>query len=106
MEWQMELCLQAEDAPQALTTMRMFGIKFAQRRQNSPEVRNAFAALKSMDDWNAEVDSWIRSLVEHRASYGHGAYDHGAHGHVPHPGGHYGHGDPYAGHGSTPQPCL
>ncbi|WP_260639965.1 sporulation protein [Streptomyces angustmyceticus] len=53
-------------------------------------------------DWNAEVDSWIRSLVEHRASYGHGAYDHGAHGHVPHPGGHYGHGDPYAGHGSTP----
>ncbi|MET7291485.1 sporulation protein [Streptomyces griseoloalbus] len=39
-------------------------------------------------DWNAEVDGWIRQLLEHRASYGtHGAY------------GAYGHGDPYAGHG-------
>ncbi|WP_167409636.1 sporulation protein [Streptomyces africanus] len=36
-------------------------------------------------DWNAEVDGWIRQLVEHRASYG----SHSA----------YGHGDPYAGHG-------
>ncbi|GAA3367638.1 sporulation protein [Streptomyces sannanensis] len=37
-------------------------------------------------DWNAEVDSWMRQLVEHRSSYG----THGS----------YGHGDPYAsGHG-------
>ncbi|MDQ0750037.1 sporulation-control protein [Streptomyces africanus] len=36
-------------------------------------------------DWDAEVDGWIRQLVEHRASYG----SHSA----------YGHGDPYAGHG-------
>ncbi|GGV70207.1 sporulation protein [Streptomyces griseoloalbus] len=36
-------------------------------------------------DWNAEVEGWVRQLVEHRASYG----THGA----------YGHGDPYAGHG-------
>ncbi|MGW0615633.1 sporulation protein [Streptomyces sp. NPDC002788] len=36
-------------------------------------------------DWNAEVENWIRQLVEHRASHG----SHGA----------YGHGDPYAGHG-------
>ena len=29
-------------------------------------------------DWNAEVDGWIRQLVEHRASYGsHAAYGHG-----------------------------
>ncbi|UFR00323.1 sporulation protein [Streptomyces sp. Go40/10] len=34
-------------------------------------------------DWNAEVDGWIRQLVEHRAAYG----SHAA----------YGHGDPYAG---------
>ncbi|MFJ4326970.1 sporulation protein [Streptomyces tricolor] len=34
-------------------------------------------------DWNAEVDGWIRRLVEHRASYGsHAAYGHeGGHGH-------------------------
>ncbi|MEU0738679.1 sporulation protein [Streptomyces sp. NPDC006134] len=39
-------------------------------------------------DWDAEVDGWIRRLVEHRASYGsHDAY------------GAYGHGDPYGGHG-------
>ncbi|MFJ8187334.1 sporulation protein [Streptomyces sp. NPDC096105] len=41
-------------------------------------------------DWNADVDGWVRQLVEHRAS--HGAYGHGdpyAGGH----GGHYGHGD-------------
>ncbi|MFE7896234.1 sporulation protein [Streptomyces sp. NPDC057424] len=36
-------------------------------------------------DWNAEVDGWIRQLVEHRTSHG----SHGA----------YGHGDPHAGHG-------
>ncbi|CAL9484342.1 hypothetical protein SUDANB58_03120 [Streptomyces sp. enrichment culture] len=36
-------------------------------------------------DWNAEVDGWVRRLVEHRASYG--AHDV------------YGHGDPYGGHG-------
>ncbi|WP_318199988.1 sporulation protein [Streptomyces sp. SCL15-4] len=34
-------------------------------------------------DWNAEVDGWMRQLVEHRAAYG------------SHAG--YGHGDPYAG---------
>lgn len=46
-------------------------------------------------DWNAEVKGWIRQLVEHRATFaGHGGYGHGA----AHPGGPYGHGDPYAGH--------
>lgn len=46
-------------------------------------------------DWNTEIDSWIRQLVEHRASYGaHGSYGHGS----SHHGGHYGHGDPYAAH--------
>ncbi|MET9395642.1 sporulation protein [Streptomyces sp. NPDC006624] len=44
-------------------------------------------------DWNAEVDGWIRQLVEQRAAHGsHGAYGHGSHGA-------YGHGDPYPGHG-------
>ncbi|MGW8062281.1 sporulation protein [Streptomyces ziwulingensis] len=39
-------------------------------------------------DWTAEVDGWIRQLVEHRSAYGHGApfADHGHHGH-------HGHGD-------------
>jgi sporulation-control protein len=53
-------------------------------------------------DWNAEVDAWMRQLVEHRASYGsHGSYGHGdpyadkGHGH----GGHHGHGDHHHGDG-------
>ncbi|MEU1080702.1 sporulation protein [Streptomyces sp. NPDC005908] len=45
-------------------------------------------------DWNAEVDAWVRQLVEHRAASGH----HGQHGEYAHEG--YGHGTPYAGHGS------
>jgi sporulation-control protein len=37
-------------------------------------------------DWAAEVDGWIRQLVEHRTAYGHGApfADHGPHGHGEH----------------------
>ncbi|KUO20667.1 sporulation protein [Streptomyces dysideae] len=36
-------------------------------------------------DWNAIVDSWIRRLVEHRASYGPHAGSHGGHyGHAEH----------------------
>ncbi|MGV9995071.1 sporulation protein [Streptomyces sp. NPDC003374] len=57
-------------------------------------------------DWNTIVDSWIRQLVEHRASYGsQAAYGHGAsyayeHGHS----GHYGHADHHHhdGHRSGP----
>ncbi|MDQ0932654.1 sporulation protein [Streptomyces turgidiscabies] len=48
-------------------------------------------------DWNAEVDGWIRQLIEHRAAYGsHAAYGHGdSHSHA---GGHHG----YDGHRSGP----
>ncbi|WP_405956540.1 sporulation protein [Streptomyces phaeochromogenes] len=43
-------------------------------------------------DWNAIVDSWMRQLVEHRASYGsHAAYGHGG-AHAGSHGGHHGHG--------------
>ncbi|ORT58635.1 sporulation protein [Streptomyces sp. CB03238] len=46
-------------------------------------------------NWHAEVDGWIRQMIEHRASHGSlGSYGHGE----PHHGGHYGHGDPYATH--------
>ncbi|WP_151773421.1 sporulation protein [Streptomyces abyssomicinicus] len=60
-------------------------------------------------DWEAEVDGWIRQLLEHRAAYApHGGYDHAAphpdpdhhayrHGHDGHDG-HHDHGH----HGSGP----
>ncbi|MEV7281343.1 sporulation protein [Streptomyces sp. NPDC093111] len=58
-------------------------------------------------DWNAEVEGWIRGLVEHRAGYatqggypGHDAYaHHDAHGPAHHDA--YGHGDSH-GHRSGP----
>ncbi|MFI7358967.1 sporulation protein [Streptomyces avidinii] len=44
-------------------------------------------------DWNAEVDAWIRQLVEHRAAYGSHA-QHGSQGHSGHHGGKHEHGHP------------
>ncbi|MFE3579655.1 sporulation protein [Streptomyces vinaceus] len=52
-------------------------------------------------NWNAEVDAWIRAMVESHAaraahgSYGHGSYGQDAYGHAPHKDEH-GHG--YGGH--------
>ncbi|WP_055545708.1 sporulation protein [Streptomyces sp. NBRC 110028] len=46
-------------------------------------------------DWNAEVDAWVRQLVEHHGSHGsHGSYgSHGSHGHEgTYDHGHHGHG--------------
>ncbi|MEU4894136.1 sporulation protein [Streptomyces sp. NPDC044780] len=47
-------------------------------------------------DWNAEVDAWVRQLVEQRAAHGsYGSYGHGE----PYPPGHgYGHPDHHYGH--------
>ncbi|MEW1697966.1 sporulation protein [Streptomyces sp. NPDC091278] len=71
-------------------------------------------------DWNAEVDDWLRRLVEHRSSYGnHGASgpggalfaqgghgSHDAYGHDPYGGhahkGDHGHGHHHGGHRSGP----
>ena len=60
MELQFELCVQVSDVPQALTTMRMFGMKFAQLHPQYEDVRNAFAASKSIEDWNGVLDQWYR----------------------------------------------
>ncbi|MFJ3974175.1 sporulation protein [Streptomyces sp. NPDC090021] len=53
-------------------------------------------------DWNAEVDGWIRALVEaHGARTAHGAHGHDSYGHVG--GKHdHGHGHGHAGHRSGP----
>ncbi|WP_436737411.1 sporulation protein [Streptomyces sp. BBFR102] len=50
-------------------------------------------------DWAAEVDGWVRQLVEHRAAYGtHASYGH----HDPYAGGHHGHPGHHDGHRSGP----
>ena len=60
MELQFELCVQVSDVPQALTTMRMFGMKFAQLHPQYAEVRNAFAAAQSVEGWYGVLDQWYR----------------------------------------------
>ncbi|MEI8022302.1 MAG: tRNA-dihydrouridine synthase family protein, partial [Schlesneria sp.] len=58
MELQFELCVKVSDVPQALTTMRMFGMKFAQLHPQYADVRNAFAASQSIEDWRNVLDRW------------------------------------------------
>ncbi len=60
MELQFGLCVQVSDVPQALTTMRMFGMKFAQLHPQHSEVRNAFAAAQSVEGWHGVLDRWYR----------------------------------------------
>jgi len=58
MEMQCELCLQYKDAAEVHSTMRMFGIKFAQLHPHSIEVRNAFALSRDLNDWQDLVNRW------------------------------------------------
>ena len=60
MELQFELCVQVSDVPQAVTTMRMFGMKFSPLHPQHSEVRNAFAAAQSVEDWYGVLDRWYR----------------------------------------------
>ena len=55
---QFELCLEASDLARALTTMRTFGIKFANLHPHQSEVRNAVARLQGIDDWTRILDTW------------------------------------------------
>lgn len=58
LELQYELSLQSSDQEQTLTTMRTFGIKFARMHADHADVRNAFARIRSAEDWRAVLDRW------------------------------------------------
>ena len=58
MELQFQLCVEASDAIQATTTMRMFAMKFAKLHPQFPEVRNDFGVIRSREDWLAVLDRW------------------------------------------------
>ena len=58
LELQAELCLQVHDESQTVTIMRMFGMKFAPLHPNHFEVRNAFAATRSLEDWRTVLKNW------------------------------------------------
>ncbi|MBD3675820.1 MAG: tRNA-dihydrouridine synthase family protein [Planctomycetaceae bacterium] len=44
--------------PKAVSTMRKFGIKFAPLHPNPVDVRNAFARIKTEDDWRLVLEEW------------------------------------------------
>ena len=58
LEMQYALCLAHSDASSAISTMRMFGIKFARMHPQHTEVRNAFAVTHSLVDWGRVVERW------------------------------------------------
>jgi len=58
LEMQCALCLETVGQKSALGTMRMFGIKFARMHPLSADVRNAFAATRSLEEWRRVVDAW------------------------------------------------
>ncbi|QXE38508.1 sporulation protein [Streptomyces sp. GMY02] len=60
-------------------------------------------------NWYAEVDGWMRQLIEHRAAYGsHGPHASYGHGDAYHGGGHHGHGGHHhdEGHGQRSGPGM
>jgi hypothetical protein len=58
LQMQCELCLEASDAAQSLTTMRMFGIKFAAMHPQHADVRNAFSKTRTLEEWHAVLAGW------------------------------------------------
>lgn len=58
LEMQCELCLTVGDAARVVSTMRMFGIKFARMHPRHEAVRNAFAVARTLDEWRRVLDEW------------------------------------------------
>ncbi|HEY0983749.1 MULTISPECIES: tRNA dihydrouridine synthase [unclassified Schlesneria] len=58
MEMHCELSLEVCSPEQVLSTMRMFSIKFAKQHPRYSDVRNAFAATRTLDEWHAVLREW------------------------------------------------
>ena len=58
LEMQRSLCEEIYDDRQILSTMRKFGIKFAPLHPSYEQVRNAFAAGKTLDAWQNVIDDF------------------------------------------------
>jgi nifR3 family TIM-barrel protein len=58
LEMQCGLCVAAGDPSRALSTMRMFGIKFARLHPQHAAVRNAFAVARTLEEWQAVLERW------------------------------------------------
>lgn len=58
LEMQCALCLRGSDPAGVISTLRMFGIKFARMHPHHADVRNAFAQSRNLDDWHRVLDGW------------------------------------------------
>ena len=56
LEMQFALCQETGDASSAISTMRMFAIKFARMHPQHAEVRNAFAVIRTIEDWRGVLE--------------------------------------------------
>jgi tRNA-dihydrouridine synthase B len=55
---QMEFCQQVYTDKQSAGTMRKFGIKFSRWHTEYENVRDAFAATRTVDMWRSVIDEW------------------------------------------------
>ena len=55
---QCELSLEVCAVEQVLSTMRMFSIKFAKLHPETAAVRNAFAASRTLSEWQGVLSEW------------------------------------------------
>lgn len=58
MELHLQLCLNTASENQALSTMRMFAVKYARLHPQHEDVRNDFAKIRGLDGWNLVLDRW------------------------------------------------
>lgn len=58
LEMQCALCIDIGDSNRVLQTMRTFGIKFSRLHPQHYSVRNAFAAARVLQEWQAVLNQW------------------------------------------------
>lgn len=63
LEMHCELCRAVIETRMAMTTMRMFSIKFARMHPQHAEVRNAFAIARDFDEWQSVLERWYGQIT-------------------------------------------
>lgn len=66
LEMHCALCRATVETRIAMTTMRMFSIKFARMHPQHAEVRNAFAVARDFDEWRQVLERWYPQHSEER----------------------------------------
>jgi tRNA-dihydrouridine synthase B len=64
LEMHCDLCLEYGNAANAISTLRVFGIKFARMHPQHHHVRSAFALTHNLDDWRSVLEQWYGNRGE------------------------------------------